>query len=126
MKTYGRIRPREEAIQELQAIGWILRDHQTGGDFEDFIREEPGRIREILLVDFALGRFLYSKDIFNAEIWSHQDERDGDPVFDGLLNALFADEINSTVLGYKTSAQKPENSPHYNGPAKSRSMGKRA
>lgn len=93
MRTFGRIRSRDEAIQELQTIGWILRNHQTGGDFEDFVRVEPERKMELLLVDFGLGKFLYSKSIAHQKIWSHNDEVDGDIDFDEILEALYSDEI---------------------------------
>jgi hypothetical protein len=95
MKTFAGSRLRKDAVVRLNAAGWIRRDHQTGGDFEDFVRSsfserhDPAGVR-LLMVDFDLGRFILSQP--GKPLLSHESEADGDPTFDAILSCLFLEK----------------------------------
>lgn len=84
MRTFAAVRTRPEAIQCLKKIGFVpVPTKAPESDYEPFAHEER---EELLLVDFALGRFIHSDP---AGIRSHRDEGDGEPVFDAILDSLY-------------------------------------
>lgn len=87
MKVFSGRRGRQGGLSALRQAGWKLRDWQAGGDYEDFVREDgkPG----LLLVDFALGRFILDRYGQEGKLLTHESEADGDPEFDAVLNAVF-------------------------------------
>jgi hypothetical protein len=91
VKVFSGTRRRQDGLSALRQAGWRLRDRQTGGDYEDFVRGdgEPG----LLLVDFALGRFILDKHGQQGSLLTHASEADGDPEFDAVLNAVFEGEM---------------------------------
>lgn len=91
MTTFMKNKDRHEALQSLFSSGWMRRVCQVGGDFEAFVRAngKPG----LLLVDFALGRFILDKDGTNTLLLSHGDDAEGDPEYDAILKALYEGEV---------------------------------
>lgn len=87
MTTFLNKVPRAVALQRLDAAGWRRRAHQAGGDYEDFVRASgsPG----LLLVDFALGRFILDPDGTRGKLYTHNDDAEGFPPYDAVLYALY-------------------------------------
>jgi hypothetical protein len=93
VKTFRNKYTREVALERLAKEGWVLRRWQAGGDYEDLVRAsgEPG----LLLVDFALSRFILDKTGDTTKLLSQNNEADGDPTYDAILLSLFEGEVVS-------------------------------
>ena len=91
MTSFRNICTRETAIARLSSAGWQKRPAQTGDDFEDFIRAsgQDG----LLLVDFALGRFILDKDGQQTKLLTHCHDAEGDAEYDAILHALYEGEV---------------------------------
>lgn len=86
MRTYKRRRVRDEAILLLEATGWTLRAQQTGGDYEDFVHDNHDQ--DLLLVDFALGRFIVSAQGFVC-LTQNSSEGDSQDWYNEILDSLY-------------------------------------
>lgn len=90
MKTFKSKRSREEALKKLRDAGWSRRQYQVESDFECFL-PASGK-NGMLLVDFALGRFILNAD-GGGTFLCERDEADGNPQFDAILDALYEGEL---------------------------------
>jgi hypothetical protein len=91
MTKFQNLCTRGVALRRLSEAGWMLRDVQTGGDYEDFVRSDGKQ--GLLLVDFALGRFILDEDGSQAKLLTHCDDAEDDPEFSAILHALYEGEV---------------------------------
>ncbi|HOX30890.1 MAG TPA: hypothetical protein PLB91_01090 [Spirochaetales bacterium] len=79
------------ALERLAAAGWIRRKRQVESDYEAFIRSNGDA--GMLLVDFALGRFILDATGLQVNLLTHCDDAEGDPEYDAILHALYEGEV---------------------------------
>jgi hypothetical protein len=103
MRIFTMSRPRPKAVSELEVRGWIRREYQAGGDYEAFIRKQG---QGLLLVDFALGRFIL--DLYgDKKITFTESDPEGDniPEYVQVLNALYVGEVNPRLRILSTTKE---------------------
>ena len=91
MKTFKSVKIRKEAIKNLRELGFRRsKDQVEVSDYEKFLCGSKFN-QELLLVDFALGRFIWQG--VNGDCANQNSERfDTNPRYIAILNALYGGE----------------------------------